>query len=83
MGVKVRVSRLELRILDALWVIGRGSARQVLEEFEARPGGQNLAYTTVQTILTRLERKSAVRRLRKVGTHRWPRHEGCDFRGGP
>jgi predicted transcriptional regulator len=67
MGGKVRVSRLELRILDALWTIGRGSVREVLEAFEARPGGQNLAYTTVQTLMARLEEKRAVRRIRKIG----------------
>jgi predicted transcriptional regulator len=60
---KTRFTRLELQILEALWVRRAASVRQVQEAFpEPRP-----AYTTVQTVLYRLESKRAVRRVRKIG----------------
>jgi len=60
---RTRYTRLELQILEALWATGSGSVREVLEAFpEPRP-----AYTTVQTVLYRLEAKHAVRRVKKIG----------------
>jgi predicted transcriptional regulator len=60
---RTRYTRLELQILEALWATGSGSVREVLEAFpEPRP-----AYTTVQTVLYRLEAKKAVRRVKKIG----------------
>ncbi|MGH9480831.1 MAG: BlaI/MecI/CopY family transcriptional regulator [Terriglobales bacterium] len=57
------LTRLELRILDALWTQGRASIREILEAFpEPRP-----AYTTIQTTVYRLEAKQVVRRVRKIG----------------
>jgi predicted transcriptional regulator len=60
----IRLTRFELEIMDALWGLGRGSVREIQEQLaeEKRP-----AYTTVQTILRRLEEKGAVRRLKKIG----------------
>jgi predicted transcriptional regulator len=59
---KMRFTRLELRILEALWVDGKASIREIQESFPApRP-----AYTTIQTTVYRLERKQAVRRVRKI-----------------
>jgi predicted transcriptional regulator len=59
-----RLSKLELRIMEALWDRGDLSIREIQESFPAkgRP-----AYTTVQTTVYRLEGKSAVRRVKKVG----------------
>ena len=58
-----RLTPLELRILEALWAQGKASIREILEAFpEPRP-----AYTTIQTTVYRLERKKAVRRVRKIG----------------
>src|SRR5262245_2121415 len=58
----VRFTKLELQILDALWKRDSASIREVQEAFpEPRP-----AYTTVQTTVYRLERKGAVRRVRKI-----------------
>jgi BlaI family penicillinase repressor len=68
MTIKVRMSRLEMRTLDALWSIGRGSVREVLEVLASRNSARSLAYTTVQTIVGRLEEKGAVRRVRKIGS---------------
>lgn len=58
-----KLSRLELRIMDAIWTLGPCSVREVQESFpeEGRP-----AYTTVHTIVTRLEAKKAVRRVKKI-----------------
>ena len=58
-----RLTRLELQILEAIWSRGKASIRELQEAFpEPRP-----AYTTIQTTVYRLERKKAVRRLRKIG----------------
>ena len=59
-----RLSRLELQIMEALWTNGRSSVREIQESL---PGPDRPAYTTVQTIVSRLEGKKAVRRLKKVG----------------
>ena len=59
---KPKLSKFELQILEALWTHGKASIREIHESFpEPRP-----AYTTVQTIVNRLEGKSAVRRVRKI-----------------
>jgi predicted transcriptional regulator len=59
-----RLSKLELRIMDALWTNGTLSVRAIQEAF---PEKERPAYTTVQTIVYRLEAKKAVRRVKKVG----------------
>jgi predicted transcriptional regulator len=57
------LTQLELRILEVLWAQGKASIREVQEAFpEPRP-----AYTTIQTTVYRLEKKKAVRRVRKIG----------------
>ena len=58
-----KLSKLELRILEALWSRGKASIREIHEAFPPpRP-----AYTTVQTIVYRMEAKHALRRMDKVG----------------
>jgi predicted transcriptional regulator len=58
-----KLTKLELRILEALWAQGKASIREIQEAFpEPRP-----AYTTIQTTVYRLEGKKAVRRVRKIG----------------
>lgn len=49
----------ELEVLKALWDDGPGTVREVLERLTER--GRDLAYTTVQTFLTRLEQKGFVK----------------------
>jgi|SRR5580693_9093987 BlaI family penicillinase repressor len=57
------LTKLELRILEALWAHGKASIREIQEAFpEPHP-----AYTTIQTTVYRLETKKAVRRVRKIG----------------
>ncbi|MGH9481215.1 MAG: BlaI/MecI/CopY family transcriptional regulator [Terriglobales bacterium] len=63
-GKPPRFSRLELRIMEALWARGAISIREIQEAF---PAPQRPAYTTVQTTVYRLEAKGAVRRVRKIG----------------
>jgi len=50
--------------METLWTRGEASIREIQEAFPARnrPG-----YTTVQTMVYRLEAKGVVRRARKVG----------------
>ena len=58
-----RLSRLELRIMEALWKHGSASVREIQETFP--PKGRP-AHNTVLTTLTRLEAKQVVRRAKKI-----------------
>jgi BlaI family penicillinase repressor len=60
----VKLTRLELEIMGAVWTLGSGSVREIREQL---PEQQRAAYTTVQTIIYRLEEKGAVRRVKKIG----------------
>ena len=60
-----RLSTLEMQIMEILWARGASSIREVLEQF---PVQKRPAYTTVQTMVGRLEAKKALRRVRKVAT---------------
>ena len=60
----LKLSKLELRIMEALWAHGPASIREVQEAF---PGAHRPAYTTVQTTMYRLEAKGALRRTKKIG----------------
>ena len=60
----VRLTKFELEIMDALWTLGTASVREVQEHL---PEKKRPAYTTVQTIVYRLEEKGAVRRVKKIG----------------
>ena len=59
-----KLTRLELQIMDALWTHGASSVREIQERF---PEKDRPAYTTVQTMVYRLEAKKAVRRVKKIG----------------
>ena len=59
-----KLGKLELKIMEALWRLGPASVREVQESF---PESDRPAYTTVQTVLYRLEAKEAVRRTKKIG----------------
>ena len=60
----IRLTRFEFEIMHALWEIGSGSIREIQERL---PEKRRPAYTTVQTIVRRLEEKDAVRRIKKIG----------------
>jgi BlaI family penicillinase repressor len=59
-----KLSKLELLIMDALWSRGASSIREI---HESLPERKRPAYTTVQTMVYRLEAKDAVRRTKKIG----------------
>jgi predicted transcriptional regulator len=59
-----RISRFELQLLEKLWELGSCSVREIQE---ALPEKDRPAYTTVQTMIYRLEEKGAVRRVKKIG----------------
>src|SRR5215510_12626304 len=59
-----RLTKLELQIMDALWTRGALSVREVQDAF---PEQDRPAYTTVQTMVYRLESKKAIRRVKKIG----------------
>jgi len=59
-----RLTPLELQIMEVLWTHGPSAVREVQERFpeESRP-----AYTTIQTVMYRLETKKVAHRTRKIG----------------
>ena len=59
-----KLTKSELRIMEALWTHGPSSVREIQE---ALPRETQPAYTTVQTMVYRLEAKKAVRRVKKIG----------------
>jgi BlaI family transcriptional regulator, penicillinase repressor len=59
-----RLSKFDLQIMEALWSGGSLSIREIQESFPER---DRPAYTTVQTIVYRLEAKKALRRAKKIG----------------
>ena len=58
-----KLSKLELQILEALWTQGACSIREIHEAFPKRG---RPAYTTVQTMVYRLEAKDVLRRTKKI-----------------
>jgi BlaI family penicillinase repressor len=60
-----KLTKLELQIMEALWSHGPCSVREIQESFPAR---KRPAYTTVQTMVYRLEVKKALRRVKKIAT---------------
>ena len=60
----MRLSKAEMRVLEQYWKLGTSSVREVLESL---PQEEQVAYTTVQTLVYRLEQKGALRRVKKIG----------------
>jgi len=59
-----RLSKAEARILEQYWKLGTASVREVLESL---PEDERVAYTTVQTLVYRLEEKGALKKVKKIG----------------
>jgi BlaI family penicillinase repressor len=59
-----KLDRAELQVMDEFWKHGRLSIREIQESY---PNKGRPPYTTIQTIVYRLEEKGAVRRVRKIG----------------
>lgn len=58
-----KLSKLELTIMEALWGKGPCSIREIHETFPER---KRPTYSTVQTMVYRLEAKKALRRVKKI-----------------
>jgi predicted transcriptional regulator len=61
---KPRLSKAETRILEQFWKLGTCSVREILESL---PEEERVAYTTVQTLVYRLEEKGVLRKVKKIG----------------
>jgi BlaI family penicillinase repressor len=58
-----KLTKLELQVMEALWQKGACSVREIQETF---PEAGRPAYTTVQTTVYRLERKQALRCVKRI-----------------
>ena len=59
-----RLTKAETRILEQYWKLGTCSVREILDSL---PEDERVAYTTVQTLVYRLEEKGALRKVKKIG----------------
>ncbi|HYI12499.1 MAG TPA: BlaI/MecI/CopY family transcriptional regulator [Thermoanaerobaculia bacterium] len=60
----INLTRFELEIMDVFWRVKEASVREVCDALAEK---KRPAYTTVQTIVQRLETKGALARTRKIG----------------
>lgn len=60
----MKLTKIELELMNILWNAGQLSVREIQEKL---PEKKRPAYTTVQTVIYRLEEKGAVRRVKKIG----------------
>ena len=58
-----KLTKLELQVMEALWQKGACSVREIQETF---PEAGRPAYTTIQTTVYRLERKKALRCVKRI-----------------
>ena len=63
MSRRPTLSRVELHIMEALWTRGASSVREI---HEALPQKGRPAYTSVQTMVYRLEKKGALRCVKRI-----------------
>ena len=59
-----KLSKLELQIMETLWTRGACSIRELQEAFPER---DRPAFTTVQTMVSRLQAKKALRFTKRIG----------------
>lgn len=78
---KTRLSKAETRILEQYWKLGTCSVREILESL---PEDERVAYTTVQTLVYRLEQKGALRKVKKIGNAQLfaPAIDQSEYRSG-
>ncbi|HWC98286.1 MAG TPA: BlaI/MecI/CopY family transcriptional regulator [Candidatus Sulfopaludibacter sp.] len=60
---KAKLTRPELEVLEVFWQKGACSVREIQETF---PQPDRPAYTTIQTVVYRLERKKALRCTKRI-----------------
>jgi BlaI family penicillinase repressor len=78
---KARFSKAETRILEQCWKLGTCSVREILDTL---PEEERVAYTTVQTLVYRLEEKGALRKVKKIGNAQLfaPAIDQSEYRSG-
>jgi len=78
---KTRFSKAETRVLEQYWKLGTCSVREILDSL---PEDERVAYTTVQTLVYRLEQKGALRKVKKIGNAQLfqPAIEQSEYRSG-
>jgi BlaI family penicillinase repressor len=62
-----RITKQEWPVMEALWRWGALSIREIMTGIHEP--GRHPAYSTVQTMVYRLEAKGAVRRVEKIGNY--------------
>jgi len=78
---QARFSKAETRLLEQFWKLGASSVREILDSL---PDDERVAYTTVQTLVYRLELKGALRKVKKIGNAQLfePAIDQSEFRRG-
>jgi BlaI family penicillinase repressor len=78
---KTRFSKAEKRILEQCWKLGTCSVREILDSL---PEEERVAYTTVQTLVYRIEQKGALRKVKKIGNAQLfePAIDQSEYRSG-
>jgi predicted transcriptional regulator len=78
---KTRLSKAEARVLEQYWKLGTSPVREILDSL---PEEERVAYTTVQTLVYRLEQKGALRKVKKIGNAQLfePALQQSDYRSG-
>src|SRR5271166_3002256 len=78
---RARFTRAETRILEQYWKLGTCAVREILDSL---PAEERVAYTTVQTLVYRLEQKGALRKVRKIGNAQLfePAIDQSEYRSG-
>jgi BlaI family transcriptional regulator, penicillinase repressor len=78
---QARFTQAERRILEQYWKLGTCSVREILDSL---PENERVAYTTIQTLVYRLEQKGALRKVKKIGNAQLfePAIDRFEFRSG-
>ena len=78
---KARLSKAETRILEQFWKLGTCAVREILDSL---PDEERVAYTTIQTLVYRLEQKGALRKVKKIGNAQLfePAIDQSEYRSG-
>ena len=62
--MELKLAKSELEVMEEFWKHGRLSIREIQESF---PEADRPPYTSIQTIVYRLEERGALKRVRKIG----------------
>lgn len=62
---ETKLSKLELEVMQSFWKLGSATLREAFDAIP--PSDKRPEYTTTQTIVTRLEAKGAIKRVKKIG----------------